>query len=105
MGMYSCPCPSLPEEDTGMTTCPYHPQSPMARSTPDNPSPTGMREMDFLVESVPNLVHPSAPARGQNPWFGLLWPLLISGAGGMLCLWAAGFTLGLFLGGVLVAAI
>src|SRR5436305_1613061 len=65
----------------------------------------GMNAPDFLVESIPNELHPAQAARPQNPWLALVFPLLLAAGAGAACHWAAGgATLGLFLGGLLFAS-
>jgi hypothetical protein len=64
-----------------------------------------MNASDFLVESVPNVLHGSAGPRDQNPWLAPILPLVLSIAAGVLCYLSAGATLGLFLGGFLLAAL
>jgi hypothetical protein len=66
-----------------------------------------MNAPDYLVESVPNELHPALDRRAiQNPWLAPIFPLLLSLAAGALCYWAAdGATLGLFLGGLFLAMI
>src|SRR5690242_7867930 len=78
----------------------------MAREsrTPSVP-PGGMNQLDFMVEAIPNEVHPGVAPRGQNPWLAFIWPLIASLAGGVLCNWAAGMTLGLFIGGLAVVTL
>ena len=68
-----------------------------------------MSEPDFPIESIPNPLHgppcaPHALPREQNPWLAPILPFAISLAGGILCLRAAGPTLGLFLSGLLLVA-
>jgi len=78
----------------------------MKEPGPRTSSPAGMNAPDFLVESIPNLLHSGEPAAPpQNPWLGLIFPLVLSLAAGMLCYWAARATLGLFLGGIICAAL
>ncbi len=71
------------------------------------PAAPGMNSIDFTVEAIPNEVHPAGweVERGQNAWLAFFWPAMISVAGGALCYWAAGVTLGLFLGGLMVVAL
>jgi hypothetical protein len=67
-----------------------------------------MNAPDYLVESVPNEVHPARDGRAaaQNPWLAPVFPLLLSAGAGGLCYWAAGAaTLGLFLGGLFLAVL
>lgn len=71
-------------------------------------SASGMNAPDYLVESVPNELHPALAARDchqQNPWLAPIVPLLLSLAAGWACYRAAGATPGLFLGGLLIAAL
>jgi hypothetical protein len=65
----------------------------------------GMNAPDFLVESIPNELHPGQAGCAQNPWLALVFPVLLPVGAGAACYWAAGATLGLFLGGLLMAAI
>src|SRR5689334_10525213 len=74
---------------------------------PSDPSAarSDMNAPDYLVESVPNELHPGSAERGQNPWLALVVAAPLAVAAGAACYWAAGgATLGLFLGGLLVAA-
>ena len=69
--------------------------------------PTGMNEPDFLVESIPNIVHGESlvPPRPQNPWLAPVVPLILSITAGLLCFWTAGMSLGLFLGGFVLVGL
>src|SRR5947209_14192034 len=67
--------------------------------------PHNMHAPDCLVESIPNVVHGAPRARSQNPWLAPLIPLLVSVAGTAICYRTVGVTLGLFLGGLFIAAL
>ncbi len=69
------------------------------------PDPNNMNAPDFLVESIPNIVHGSPQTRAQNPWLAPIVPLLLSAAAMAICYRAVGATLGLFLGGLFVSAL
>ena len=64
-----------------------------------------MNAPDFLVESIPNIVHGAKPRAAQNPWLAVIFPFMLSIAVGVLCYRAAGASLGLFLGGLLFAGL
>ena len=55
--------------------------------------------LDYIIESIP---HTPDPRAAQNPWLAPVFPLILSTLIGLLCLRAAGTTLGLFLGGLLL---
>ena len=61
--------------------------------------------MDYVVESIPNASHSAKPRAAQNPWFAPIVPFMLSIAIGILCYRAAGISLGLFLGGLLLIAL
>ena len=62
-------------------------------------------EPDFLLDNIAEPPHAPAARSPQNPWLGPMIPLLLSTTGGVLCYRVAGPTLGLFIGGLLLAAI
>lgn len=64
-----------------------------------------MNAPDFMVESIPNVLHGQGMNRGPNPWLAVVFPLILSGIAGVFCYLAAGVSLGLFLGGLLLAAL
>ena len=64
-----------------------------------------MNAPDFLVESIPNPVHGQDANDAQNPWLAVIFPLILSTLAGLFCYFAAGISLGLFLGGILVAGL
>src|SRR5579862_4703480 len=68
--------------------------------TPIPPLP----DLDFLVESIPNPVHGKETAR-RRLWPSLFIPLLLSLIACVICYQATGPTLGLFLGGIFIAAL
>lgn len=61
-----------------------------------------MNEPDYIVESIPNVVHSAKPQAAQNPWLAMIVPFVLSTSIGVLCYRAAGVSLGLFLGGLLL---
>jgi hypothetical protein len=63
-----------------------------------------MNAPDYLVETIPHVVHPIGPT-APNPWLAPILPLLLSVAAGVLCYRAAGLTLGLFLGGLIAVVL
>jgi len=64
-----------------------------------------MNAPDFLVESIPNILHGQGMTRVPNPWLAIVFPLILSTIAGLFCYLAAGVSLGLFLGGLLLAAL
>ena len=68
---------------------------------PLNPKTSGMNAPDYLVESIPNVLH-GPLVKPPRAWPALIFPLLLSLAAGTLCYIAAGVSLGLFLGGLIL---
>ena len=64
-----------------------------------------MNDPDYIIESIPNDLHAVKPQAAQNPWLAPIFPLILSTLIGLLCHRAAGPTLGLFLGGLLLIAV
>jgi hypothetical protein len=64
-----------------------------------------MNAPDFLVESIPNVLHGQGMTRAPNPWLAVVFPLILSTIAGVFCYLAAGVSLGLFLGALLLAAL
>ena len=64
-----------------------------------------MNELDFMVEAIPNPVHGADSPRRHNAWLAPILPFFIAFAATAACHWAAGATLGLFIGGLSVAAL
>ena len=73
--------------------------------TPRDAKLTGMNEPDFLVEAIPNSLHGVKKRAAQNPWIALVFPFVISMFIGVICFRAAGVSLGLFLGGLLLTGL
>src|SRR5260370_14721253 len=64
-----------------------------------------MNAPDYLVESTPIVIHGPPQPRAQNPWLAPIFPLILSALATLLCYRAVGHSLGLFLGGLVIAAL